>query len=237
MLEKEISSFEEYISLPSWGTKTMIYRGVKDKNFQLIPSGLREPVAGLPVEDYLAGMLDEFKMRAYPYLKSVPKTDLEWMFLAQHYGIKTNLLDWTTNPLIALFFAVEEDAASDFAVYKRIQTNWLVGYEWKLDGGDDSYDINEMAVSPPHVDVRYINQSGLFTVHKRPISKSFERSTCKYTFSASLREDFRFRLAKMGVKYNFVYPGLDSLAKDIIREHKYIRDGGFVPGSGLGNWW
>ncbi len=57
-------------------------------------------------------MLNEFKQCAQDYLSIKPKNDFEWMFLAQHYGIPTKLLDWTTDPLVALFFAVDEDISN-----------------------------------------------------------------------------------------------------------------------------
>lgn len=45
-----------------------------------------------------------------------PKDDLEWSFLAQHCGAPTILLDWTEDPMIALFFAINKYNPSDTGV-------------------------------------------------------------------------------------------------------------------------
>ena len=51
-------------------------------------------------------MLEEFKKLVQDKLRIVSQNNLEWLFLAQHYGIPTTLLDWTTDPLVALYFSV-----------------------------------------------------------------------------------------------------------------------------------
>ena len=55
----------------------------------------------------------EFNRRAHRYIKSNNIENSQWnrYFLMQHYKVKTRLLDWTENAMLALFFAISNKSS------------------------------------------------------------------------------------------------------------------------------
>lgn len=57
-------------------------------------------------------LLTRFRQRSLPYWPAgYPQTDWEHLFAMQHYGVPTRLLDWTTNLLMGVYFALDHDVA------------------------------------------------------------------------------------------------------------------------------
>lgn len=93
------------------------FRGLRDFDYPLLPSIARR---GLNVE-YETIYLSKFKSKAVPYLNQVPIRPScegicaywEWLFLMQHYGVPTRLMDWSEDALVALIFAIDLDASEE----------------------------------------------------------------------------------------------------------------------------
>jgi FRG domain len=126
LLERPISSLPEFCQATCELGMTSVrrrlwFRGVNNVGYPLVPRLYR---SDSEVADLLAleqEMLAEFRSRSRPLLTSEMASDWEYLFVMQHYGVPTRLLDWSENALFALYFALsaaeEKGYPTDAAVW------------------------------------------------------------------------------------------------------------------------
>lgn len=86
----------------------VFYRGESKYNKKTIP-GIFHKAIRLKNEHKL---FREMELR-YPNIFDNAKSTIDKLAIMQHYGLTTRLLDFTTNPLLALFMAIDKDNISE----------------------------------------------------------------------------------------------------------------------------
>ena len=114
---------------------SFLYRGLADKDYKLLPGIFRKHIALLKEQEvvndkYLAWADEMDILRAFIHEASahlsVPSDDLgHWLEYAQHYGVPTRLLDWSKNPLVALYFCCKDQCERDGAIWLLHARNYL----------------------------------------------------------------------------------------------------------------
>jgi len=163
-----------------------------------------------------------------------------WQFYAQHYGLKTMLLDWTSNPLVALYFAVENVLSSSNNQDK-------IGAVWALNAGDSRVftpngNINPMDIDiwkivhpPPFAQIvpRMIRQSGKFTIHPdcEPIEGKLRSNDklLKIIINDELSKDntnpaerIRWQLGIMNIHHASMFPESENITKYLNKQWSLI---------------
>lgn len=176
-------------------------------------------------------MLERFKKESGPFLGGVlPQTDWDWLSVAQHQGMSTRLLDWSSNALAALWFAVSVDPPHD----EDHGVVWMLRVEKddlkSPDNQEELWDLRRTYVFQPfHIDRRIAAQSAWFSVHKyveergRFVSLdtnvAFKQKLKKFVVPRNSFVKIRKELRRMGVTRSSLFPDLGGLCADIDEEY------------------
>lgn len=218
MKECIIQTLENFMSLQYGLPEADFFRGQSSTEYKLIPSIGRRFKDGEEsvLKQYEKEIFEDFKRKYSMFTDVRPKNDKEFLFLAQHYGLPTRLLDWTYNPLIALYFACESNFEKNGVVYQSYPFS-------RRDFNEDKDDILSFPaitlLVPNLTDVRYKNQNGLFVLYPEPWKENFECIYAKYIIPAQCKKNILSKLEKIGITRSFIMPSLDSLCKDIVDIH------------------
>lgn len=127
-LKKDYTYSEQIMPNAAFGNQTyiprFIYRGHSNHaTYKLLPGifRMRQISPGHSTTEYSQlefNILNDFISEACQFVKDISVDDIPaWLEIAQHFGVPTRLLDFTENPLVALYFACIGSSEADASVW------------------------------------------------------------------------------------------------------------------------
>jgi len=216
---------------PTW------YRGQADAGWPLWPKAFR--YTSKRKREKALDLFHEFKRQALTKMPTVPQRgdDVEWLGIAQHYGLPTRLLDWTTNPVIALYFACWQEPKTCGSVYMMQPADlnrFASAREGPIRGGVYDAQVNEdraliqryisgeetngcIALNPAYDTTRILLQRGTFTLHADnvEITKVQAPSLTAVPIPARRKTPVLAELTAIGIDEMSIFPELEHMCSHL----------------------
>ena len=216
-MSKKIKRLHDFLEVIKTGEE-IIYRGHASKEWDLVPSIGRDYIdkekwteEAIEIE---REMLAEFKKQTARIIKIPPTSTIEWLALMQHHGMPTRLLDFSKNPLVALYFACSEKSwDEDGVVYSTkftIKKNEVDGDLFTQQGNFTYF--------PHHISDRITSQSGLFiccAAPNKPLRGGLGNQVTKIMISKSSKSMILSDLRDIGIHPGSIFPGLEGTCKSL----------------------
>lgn len=224
-MEKDtIEDFDNYLSTVSNLADEqgiILYRG-QSSNAPLLPNLVRSN-PNFDTTKMEKAMLADLKRQAQLKITTTFRDDWDWLVYAQHYGMKTKLLDWTSNPLVGLWFACsnEHEFHNDSYVYV-----FLADRTFLIDRTKSPFEISKTRILRPALNNdRIIVQAGWFTAHKYSpsvkryvpleVNTDLKDNIWELKIPAKHKRTILKRLSVFGINYQTLFPDISGICKQL----------------------
>jgi hypothetical protein len=218
------------------------YRGQENHGWSLKPSLYRPDTK---IDSVLEReLIRDFRIKCGDFITNRPQSDIDWLFLAQHHGLPTRLLDWSESPLVALFFATAEFQGADGQIWvlnpwsfnqlslgERLTIPTTDGDDFKNYVIDiSSQEIRRQVSAEYPLAIRAFynfrrssSQAAAFTIHGKlvqGIDKMRRYKNKEFLFSLRIKAEkkkvLRQELYRLGIHDWSLFQNLDGLARSLM---------------------